>query len=237
MTQAPQECPECGRAMDYRLGAWECPGCGRLALVQPLDEPEAPPDRSDDHAGQPDLPPPPVRIDWAKGEVHAAPELLPPPPVSLESSGSAARLLSAGGHAVAGHAAPLPADGNTSGMGPGFPLPDEARGWTNAGVVPAGLFSFYNGSLLWGIVGALGVFFGLAGLAYFVAVGLRGKEDAWRGRRFASIDEYVAVMAAWDRAGVILIWVTVALLAIGGAVLIAWLRRVFAEYGLEPGAY
>lgn len=174
----------------------------------------------------------PVRIDWQSGAVIAPPELLPP-----AHSAAGPPMPPAAGKDYGPLPAPLvrevPADGNTSGMGPGYPLPPAARGWTNAGVIPAGLFSFYTGSALWGVIGVVGVVFSLAGLVYFVAVGLRGKEDAWRNRRFASVEEFEAVMAAWNNAGLWIIYISAALLAIGGVILIVALRRSLASLGLD----
>jgi len=229
--------------MSFRLGAWDCPGCGRLILLQPLDEPGEPEADSAALATERTAelpPPPPITIDWQRGEVVAPPQFLhqrsvaatPAGPAGHSAAPSSADLLG-----LPGQSLPLPADGNTSGMGPGYPLPPQARGWTNASVIPGGLFSFYTGSSLWGAIGALGVLFGLPAVVYFVYVGLQGKAEAWRGRRFDSVEEYVAVMAAWNRAGLIIIYLSLGLMLIGGSVLIIVVQRSLAGLGLDSATY
>jgi hypothetical protein len=216
--------------MEFRLGALECPTCGRMIL------PEGPAPQHETPASSA-VPEPssavPVRIDWQRGSVVAPAELLPPPPVDASRPPRPPTAIEDYELLPPPLVRELPADGNTSGLGPGYPLPPAARGWTNAGIIPAGLYSFYTGSVLWGIVGVLGVVFGLAGLVYFVVVGLRGKEYAWRNRRFASFEEFEAVMAAWNNAGLWIIYISAALLAIAGVVLIIFLRRSLASLGLD----
>jgi len=92
-------------------------------------------------------------------------------------------------------------------MGPGYPAPAQASGWTFAGCVPFGLFAFFNGSIIWGLVAVLGGFIpyigGVAGLVYLIYIGIQGRELAWRSRRFANIQQYVETMNAWNMAGIV----------------------------------
>jgi hypothetical protein len=95
----------------------------------------------------------------------------------------------------------MPPDGNTSGMGQGYPVPPQASGWTFAGFLPWGLFSFFNGDTTWGVIGLVGSFIGILGIVYAIMVGINGKESAWRNRRFNSIYEYEATMRSWSNWG------------------------------------
>ncbi|MBN2083339.1 zinc ribbon domain-containing protein [bacterium] len=94
-------------------------------------------------------------------------------------------------------------DSNTSGMGPGYPVPPEASGWTFAGCVPYGLFAFINGSVLWGVLGIVLNFVSL-GIVYIIYIGIQGRELAWRSRRFANVQQYVDTMNAWNVWGIVL---------------------------------
>jgi hypothetical protein len=102
-----------------------------------------------------------------------------------------------------GYAPYQPQDGNTSGMGPGYPTPPEASGWTFAGCVPYGLFAFFNGSILWGILGIVLNVFSL-GLIYIIYIGIQGRDLAWRNRRFTGVPQFVETMNAWNTWGLVL---------------------------------
>jgi hypothetical protein len=117
---------------------------------------------------------------------------------------------------------------NTSGWGAAYPLPREARGWTYAGIVPFGLFPLYNGLQAWGVAGlvltALGfpLFFLVwpLQLAYMIYIGLRGRELAWRSRRFRTLSEYEQAMHVWNVVGMIS-------LIVGAFLLVAWGWYIF----------
>jgi hypothetical protein len=98
-----------------------------------------------------------------------------------------------------------PPDGNTSGLGNMYPPPPEAQGWTFAGCIPFGLFGFYNGSQLWGFVGLAGSIISLVGWIYAIFIGIQGKQLAWQNRRFESMQQYLAVMRAWNIWGIVVI--------------------------------
>ena len=105
----------------------------------------------------------------------------------------------------------MPPGGNTSGMGQGYPVPPEASGWTFAGFIPYGLYSFFNGDTTWGVIGLVTSFLGF-GLIYSIYVGITGKESAWRNRRFNSVQEFQSTMSAWNGWGLGLLIVAVVLL-------------------------
>jgi hypothetical protein len=113
--------------------------------------------------------------------------------------------------------------GNTSGMGEGYPVPPEASGWTFAGFVPWGLFSFCNGNSTWGLIGLLLWFFGFS-MVYWIYIGITGKENAWRNRRFDSVQQYVDTMRAWNNWGI-------GLLIAGIAGIFLYFVLVFAVIG------
>lgn len=162
------------------------------------------------------LSPPPPHLPPPAPQYHAPPPpsgYAPAPPMHAAGPGAARAYGPVG----------LPADGNTSGMGDGFPLPPEASGWTFAGFVPFGLFSFNNGNSTWGIIGLLLWFFGFS-IVYWVYVGITGKENAWRNRRFDSIAQYVETMRAWNAWGI-------GLLIAGIAFILIYIVLVFAIIG------
>jgi hypothetical protein len=94
---------------------------------------------------------------------------------------------------------------NTSGMKEHAVLPAEAKGWSYAGFIPFGAFGFGMGFGALGIVGFLGTVLGWFGLlvwiGYIVACGVKGREYAWRQRKFVSIEQYTKSLELWDSAG------------------------------------
>jgi len=124
-----------------------------------------------------------------------------------------------------GYGYSLPNDGNTSGMGSGYPVPEAARGWSFAGFVPFGLFAFVNGMPLWGAIGLIAsIFFSFLYAIYAIIVGVMGKEQAWQNRRFDSLQQYQDVMRAWNTWGLIL-------LVVGGALMVLNLMLALAVFG------
>jgi hypothetical protein len=154
--------------------------------------------------------------------VAPPPPVSPPPPPAAGYPGAAYAPPSYPSH---GYQAAIPPDGNTSGMGDGYPVPPEASGWTFAGFIPFGLFSFLNGNSNMGILGAVGSIIGIVGLVYAILVGINGKESAWRNRRFASIEEYTSTMRGWNTGGLILV-------GLGCAGILLYFIFVFVIVGL-----
>jgi hypothetical protein len=159
------------------------------------------------------------------------PTLLGPPPPAGYQAGPAYQQPPPGyqpqppvGYGPAGYRPPMPLDGNTSGMGDGYPIPPEASGWSFAGFVPWGLFCFFNGNPTWGAI-SIGLAFVGLNIVSAIYVGVTGKENAWRNRRFESIQQYLDVMRAWNLAG---IWV----LAIAGVLVVFYILFVIGIIGL-----
>jgi hypothetical protein len=121
-----------------------------------------------------------------------------------------------------------PADGNTSGMGPGYPVPREAEGWTFAGCIPYGIYCFVNGNSTWGIVGLLTSFFGLH-IVNLIYVGIKGKEMAWQGRRFESLQQFNETMRAWNTAGILCLLAAVVFIVLYIAFIFVMAGAAFME--------
>lgn len=154
--------------------------------------------------------PPPAGAPQPQGQAYQPPPGYPPPP---------------------GYGYYMPADGNTSGMGEGYPVPAEASGWTFAGFVPFGLFGFVNGSTLWGVLGLVGYVIGILSIVYWIYIGVQGRELAWRNRRFDSLAQYTETMRVWNTWGLVL-------LAVGAILLVLYILLIgFALFfGLLAGA-
>ena len=111
----------------------------------------------------------------------------------------------------------MPADGNTSGYGEGYPVPPSVKGWSFAGFIPYGIFAFVNNSGMWGAFGIVAQFLGL-GLVYAIVIGIMGREIAWKARRFNSLTEFEDTMRAWNNWGLIVLCAGAVL--IGGFVIL-----------------
>ena len=182
--------------MDFRLGGYECPGCGRMLLPASL-EPDAP---------EPEVLAPPLDAFVQAAAAHAAaPEVPLLPPVLVVPQGYPFPLAPPPRTALPAAAiAPVFArDSNHSGEGGDSPLPPGAKAYTWAGLLPCGIFSFFMGDLLWGGIGLAGALLGLPALVYWAYIPGVGRERAWRMRRFKSVEEYHAVMEAWNLAGIV----------------------------------
>ncbi|MCH7472637.1 hypothetical protein IIA79_06770 [bacterium] len=95
-----------------------------------------------------------------------------------------------------------PADGNTSGMGEGYPVPVQASGWTWAGFVPFGLSGFVNGSAVWGVIGMVAWLL-QSYWVYAIIFGFMGRTAAWKNRRFESLLQYEETMRVWNTWGIL----------------------------------
>ena len=90
---------------------------------------------------------------------------------------------------------------NDSGQGSASHPPSDASGFTAAGCVPFGLFGFMNGQIALGILGLFTFWIPFVELIYILIVANKGKEMAWRFRRFNDIHHYNEVMGAWNAWG------------------------------------
>lgn len=161
--------------------------------------------------------PPPPSPEGESGfliDKPSVPATPPPPPSSAYAPQDYSQFQApvAAAPPVAGYGfAPPPPDGNTSGMGTAYPPPPQTQGWNFGGCVPWGLFGFFNGSTLWGVLGLVAHFTGLS-LVYAIYIGIKGKELAWQNRRFDSMMQFEDTMKAWNRWGIIVTVIEVVLL-------------------------
>jgi hypothetical protein len=159
-------------------------------------------------------PPPPEQAQVPGGSVGL--KSVPPPPQDQPQGGSYQSAgSSAGQYQVPppGYGYSTPSDGNTSGMGEGYPAPELAKGWHFGGFVPFGLFAFINGSPMWGAIGLIAYLVGFYWI-YSIVIGFIGKEQAWRNRRFDSTQQYLETMGAWNTWGLVLLLLSVALVVL-----------------------
>lgn len=113
----------------------------------------------------------------------------------------------------------LPADGNTSGMSTGYPIPDGVDRFSFVGCIPFGIFALANKISAWGIIGliagillllptwitplaGLDFLFWLGTLVYSIYICVAGRKLAWLNRRFDSLEQYHDTMAIWNRWGI-----------------------------------
>jgi hypothetical protein len=127
---------------------------------------------------------------------------------------------------------------NTSGMGAGYSIPDGVKGWTFAGMAPFGLFALYNGMWGWGITGLL-----LTAAAfpfyiiYVLVIGITGREEAWRSRRFGDMAQFECTMNIWSYAGIILGIITFGIFVYWIYLMFQFALAVPASAPSGPGAY
>lgn len=81
---------------------------------------------------------------------------------------------------------------NTSGMGPGYPIPPGVTGWS-------------WGGFLWGWIWAIGnkTWIGLLAIVPYVGfimrivLGVKGREWAWQNKRWDSVEHFREVQRKW----------------------------------------
>jgi hypothetical protein len=132
-----------------------------------------------------------------------APYVVPPPGTQPPPYPGYAPPPGAGYAASPAYGYAMPPDGNTSGMGDTVPVPPQTQGWSFAGCIPFGLFGFLNGVMLWAGLGLAGsLLFQPLYLVYAIYMGIKGRELAWRSRRFDSLMQYEDTMRAWNNWGI-----------------------------------
>lgn len=178
------------------------------------------------HMPKPLQPPPPPVNPNMPGAGIAPP---PPPPGTY----AAQQPQQGYGQNQPGYGYSLPADGNTSGMGEAYPVPPEAEGWTFGSFIPWGLFSFINGNTLWGVLYWVSWFFWLP-IVYIIYVGMYGKKQAWQGRRFDNMQQYVDTMKAWNTWGIVMVVFTIAAIALYFLMIVGMFMAIMSEEMANP---
>jgi len=101
---------------------------------------------------------------------------------------------------------------NTSGQGESAIVPEEVKGWSWAGFGLTWIWGVFNGVLI--SLLALIPFFAFV---WAIVLGIKGREWAWRNKKWNSVEDFKNTQRPWDIAGIVLfaIWV-VAIVIIPG---------------------
>ena len=88
---------------------------------------------------------------------------------------------------------------NTSGQGSGSVVPEEVKGWSWGGFLLSWIWGVGNSVWL-----ALLCFVPVVSLVMPFVLGLKGREWAWRAKRWDSIEHFKKTQRTWDIAAVII---------------------------------
>lgn len=102
---------------------------------------------------------------------------------------------------------------NTSGMGKAAVIPEEVKGWSWGAFMFNWLWAVFNGT--W--IGLLALI-PYVGFIMSIALGVKGREWAWRNKRWDSIEHFQRVQRRWSLWS--LLFVGIALLGIIAAIAI-----------------
>jgi hypothetical protein len=93
---------------------------------------------------------------------------------------------------------------NTSGQGESATVPEEVKGWSWAGFGLTWIWGVFNGVLI--SLLALIPFFAFI---WAIVLGIKGREWAWRNKKWESVEHFKNTQRPWDIAGIVLfaIWV------------------------------
>jgi hypothetical protein len=90
---------------------------------------------------------------------------------------------------------------NTSGQGSSAIVPDEVKGWSWAGFGLTWIWGVFNGVL----ISLLALIpFPLFGLAWAIVLGVKGREWAWRNKKWESVEQFKNAQRPWDIAGIVI---------------------------------
>jgi hypothetical protein len=105
---------------------------------------------------------------------------------------------------------------NTSGQGESAIVPEEVKGWSWAGFGLTWIWGVFNGVL----ISLLALIPGFA-LIWAIVLGVKGREWAWRNKKWDSVEHFKNTQRPWDIAGIVVFAIGVAcLIAIIPAVLV-----------------
>lgn len=102
---------------------------------------------------------------------------------------------------------------NTSGMGKGHPIPDGVKGWSWGAFLLNWIWAI--GNKTW--IGLL-AFLPYVGFIFTIILGVKGREWAWRNKRWESVEHFNRVQRKWAIWGLVI--VGIALLGIVAAIAI-----------------
>jgi hypothetical protein len=98
---------------------------------------------------------------------------------------------------------------NTSGQGSSAIVPEEVKGWSWAGFGLTWIWGVFNGVLISLLVL---IPFPLFGLAWAIVLGAKGREWAWRNKKWESVEHFRNSQRPWDIAGIVIFTIGVAAL-------------------------
>jgi zinc-ribbon domain len=88
---------------------------------------------------------------------------------------------------------------NTSGQGESARVPEEVKGWSWAGFGLTWIWGVFNGVLI-SLLCLIPVF----GIVWAFVLGAKGKEWAWRNKRWESVEHFKNTQRPWDIAGIVI---------------------------------
>jgi len=93
---------------------------------------------------------------------------------------------------------------NTSGMGANAIIPDEIKGWSWGGFLLTWIWAIGNRSWI-GLLALLPY----VGFVVAIVIGIKGREWAWKNKRWDSIEHFKRVQKIWAICGFALILVVI----------------------------
>lgn len=97
-------------------------------------------------------------------------------------------------------------ENNTSGMGKNAEIPDGIKGWSWGGFGLNWLWAIFNNT--W--IGLL-VFVPYVGFVMSIVLGIKGREWAWKNKKWQSIEHFNSVQRKWSIATLVFYLVSVLL--------------------------
>jgi hypothetical protein len=98
---------------------------------------------------------------------------------------------------------------NTSGQGASAIVPEEVKGWSWGGFVLTWIWGVFNGVLI-----SLLCFIPVFGIVWAFVLGAKGKEWAWRNKKWGSVEQFKNTQRPWDIVGIILFAISMVALII-----------------------
>jgi uncharacterized protein YqgC (DUF456 family) len=93
---------------------------------------------------------------------------------------------------------------NTSGMGKDTIVPDEIKGWSWGGFCLNWIWAIFNNTWI-GLIVLLTYFAGLPVIGFIVSIvlGVKGREWAWKNKKWQSVEHFNSVQRKWSIASLI----------------------------------
>jgi hypothetical protein len=95
---------------------------------------------------------------------------------------------------------------NTSGMGEDAVIPDGIKGWSWGAFFLSWIWAGFNKTYI-----GLLAFVPYVGIIMAVILGIKGREWAWRNKRWDSVEHFNRVQRRWSIAGLVLVFGAMAL--------------------------